>query len=137
MTARPLIIEIVNTQRRNQVVDLTHTVREHIRRAGVTEGMLVVFSPHTTAAITINENYDPDVKHDLLAKLEKLVPMNEDYYEHVEGNSDAHVKAAMIGNSATILIERGDLLLGRWQGVYFCEFDGPRERRVDIKIFGA
>ena len=99
--------------------------------------MIVVSGPHATAAVTINENYDPDVKHDLLAKLEKLVPMNEDYYEHVEGNSDAHVKAAMIGNSATILIDRGDLLLGRWQGVYFCEFDGPRERRVDIKIFGA
>jgi len=100
----------------------------------VNDGMLIVYVPHTTAAVTINENYDPDVKHDLLRKLEVLVPQHEDYYRHDEGNSDSHLKVAMLGNSATMLVENGELVLGRWQGVYFCEFDGPREREFMVKL---
>jgi secondary thiamine-phosphate synthase enzyme len=84
--------------------------------------------------VTINENYDPDVKHDLLKKLDTLVPTHESYYQHDEGNSDSHVKVAMVGNSATVLIEKGELVLGRWQGIYFCEFDGPRGREMFIKL---
>jgi secondary thiamine-phosphate synthase enzyme len=137
MKAFPSTSETVETSTRQQIVDLTQVVRQAVRKAGVQDGYVVVFSPHTTAAVTINENYDPDVKHDVLTKLEQLFPQVEAYYQHDEGNSDAHLKTAVIGNSAMILIERGDLLLGRWQGVYFCEFDGPRERRVVMKIFGA
>ena len=95
---------------------------------------MIVYIPHTTAAVTINENYDADVKHDLLAKLAALIPKSEQYYQHDEGNSDSHLKTALVGNSATILIENGKLVLGRWQGVYFCEFDGPRDRDVIVKI---
>ena len=95
--------------------------------------MLVVYVPHTTAAVTINENADPDVKSDLLAKLSSLVPKNETYYRHGEGNSDSHLKAAMVGHTVTVLVEAGRLVLGRWQGVYFCEFDGPRQRELIIK----
>ena len=98
------------------------------------EGMLIVYVPHTTAAVTINENADPDVKHDMLKKLETLIPKDEPYYQHGEGNSDSHVKTSLVGNSVTVLIERGRLVLGRWQGVYFCEFDGPREREMMVKL---
>jgi secondary thiamine-phosphate synthase enzyme len=89
--------------------------------------------PHTTAAVTINENADPDVKHDMLRKLETLVPKQESYYRHGEGNSDSHVKASLVGNSVTVLIEEGQLVLSRWQGIYFCEFDGPRAREMHIR----
>jgi secondary thiamine-phosphate synthase enzyme len=88
-----------------------------------------------TAAVTINENADPDVKADMLKKLESLIPKREPYYEHAEGNSDSHVKTSLVGNSATVLIEGGKLVLGRWQGIYFCEFDGPREREMLVKVF--
>lgn len=136
MRAFPLITETVETSRRQQVVDLTQLVRDHVRRAGLVDGIAVVLSPHTTAGVTVNENYDPDVKHDLLSKLEQMVPQSESYYQHDEGNSDAHVKTAMVGNSATLVVERAELVLGRWQGVFLCEFDGPRERRVLIKLLG-
>ena len=95
--------------------------------------MLIVYVPHTTAAVTINENADPDVKSDLLAKLSALVPQREAYYQHAEGNSDSHLKAAMLGHAVTVLVEGGRLVLGRWQGVYFCEFDGPRQRDLFVK----
>jgi secondary thiamine-phosphate synthase enzyme len=134
MKTFPIIQEVVNTQSRQQIVDLTPVVQRHLSRRKINEGMLILYVPHTTAAITINENYDADVKHDLLEKLSTLVPESEDYYRHDEGNSDSHVKTALVGNSATLLIENGNLLLGPWQGVYFCEFDGPRERRVIVKI---
>ena len=94
----------------------------------------IVFVPHTTASVTINENADPDVKTDLLAKLNAMIPKNESYYDHNEGNSDSHVKTALVGNSATVLIEQGQLVLGTWQGIYFCEFDGPRSRQFDVKL---
>jgi secondary thiamine-phosphate synthase enzyme len=134
MKSLPIIQETLHTQSRQQIVDLTGLVQGHITRNKVPEGMAVIYVPHTTAAVTINENFDPDVKHDLLEKLAALVPKNESYYDHDEGNSDSHVKTALVGNSATLLIEHGKLLLGRWQGIYFCEFDGPRERRVMVKI---
>ena len=134
MTAHPIIQETLHTQSRQQIVDLTALVQGHISRQKVTDGMAIIYVPHTTAAVTINENYDADVKHDLLEKLSTLVPKEEPYYDHDEGNSDSHVKTALVGNSATLLIEHGKLLLGRWQGIYFCEFDGPRERRFMLKI---
>lgn len=136
MRVFPLITETVETSRRQQVVDLTRLLRDHVRRAGLFDGIAVVASPHTTAGITVNENYDPDVKLDLMAKLERLAPQSESYYQHDEGNSDAHVKTALVGTSATLVVERGELVLGRWQGVFLCEFDGPRERRVQIKLLG-
>jgi secondary thiamine-phosphate synthase enzyme len=109
-------------------------VQQLVSQEGVREGLAIVHVPHTTAAVTINENADPDVKKDLLRKLEALIPKNEHYYEHGEGNSDSHVKTSLVGNSITVLIENGRLVLGRWQGIMFCEFDGPREREVMIKV---
>ncbi|HEX8340135.1 MAG TPA: secondary thiamine-phosphate synthase enzyme YjbQ [Tepidisphaeraceae bacterium] len=122
------------TQHRNEMVELTARVQQGVTSAGVGSGMAVVFVAHTTAAITINENADPDVKTDLLRKLETLIPQNETYYQHDEGNSDSHLKASLVGQSVTVLIEQGRLQLGRWQGIYLCEFDGPRERRVLLKL---
>ena len=124
----------VETGERYELVSITDEVRQALRDAGVDEGLCIISSTHTTAAVTINENYDPDVKHDMLRKLETLIPKTETYYQHDEGNSDSHVKTALVGNSATVLIENGELVLGRWQGIYFCEFDGPREREVILKV---
>ena len=123
----------VPTTARNEMIDVTARLRKIVASSNMTEGMLVAYVPHTTAAITINENADPDVKSDLLAKLAALVPQRETYYQHAEGNSDSHLKAAMVGHNVTVLIEAGRLVLGRWQGVYFCEFDGPRQRELFIK----
>ena len=134
MQTHPLITEPVTTRERSEIVDITDVIRRIARQKNVREGMAVVYVPHTTAAVTINENYDPDVKHDLLRKLETLIPQRESYYRHGEGNSDSHVKTSLVGNSATVLIENGDLVLGRWQGIYFCEFDGPRQREVYVKL---
>lgn len=123
----------VQTHDRSEMLDLSRQLGRIIP-AGLQSGYAIVYVPHTTAAVTINENADPDVKHDLLRKLETLVPKHETYYQHGEGNSDSHVKTALVGNSAMVLIERGKLVLGRWQGVYLCEFDGPREREVHVKF---
>ena len=116
------------------MIDITARVQQLVTRGKINSGFVIVYNPHTTAAVTINENADPDVQHDLLTKLEKLVPKSESFYQHGEGNSDSHVKVAMVGNSATVLIEQGDLVLGQWQGIYFCEFDGPREREMHVKL---
>ena len=124
----------VKTARRAEIVDVTHAIRRAVRAAGVTEGMAIVYIPHTTAAVTINENYDPDVKSDLLVKLEALIPKDETYYRHDEGNSDSHLKTSLVGNTVTVLIEAGEVVLGQWQGIQFCEFDGPREREMWVKI---
>ena len=126
---------IVDSTTRNEMVDVTDRLRQVVGSNNLLEGMLIVYVPHTTAAVTINENADPDVKSDLLAKLEALVPQRESYYRHAEGNSDSHLKAAMLGHSVTVLIEGGRLVLGRWQGIYFCEFDGPRRREIMVKPF--
>lgn len=126
----------VQSSERCQVLDLTGDVQAVVRASGVVDGFCVVFIPHTTAGVTVNENFDPDVKHDVLAKLAALVPERDELFRHAEGNSDAHLKATLVGNSATLLVDGGRLVLGRWQGVYFCEFDGPRTRDVLIKVMG-
>lgn len=123
----------VQTRRRNEFVEITEQVRQSLERAGVRDGIGVVYCPHTTAAITINENADPDVVHDMLLWLERVVPKDQPGFRHGEGNSDSHLKASLVGSSATVLVEDGRLVLGRWQGVYFCEFDGPRQRTVRVK----
>ncbi len=115
------------------MIDITRQVQGVVREKNVDRGICVVYVPHTTAAITINENADPDVVRDFTMEINKLVPW-EDGYRHAEGNSAAHLKASMIGFSETILIEDGRLVLGTWQGIYFCEFDGPRSRKVYVKV---
>lgn len=116
-----------------QIVDLTGDVEMAVRKSLVSNGLCTVYVPHTTAGITINENADPDVKSDMLRGLKTIVPDNAGY-EHMEGNSPAHIKASIMGNSANIIIENNKLVLGTWQGIYFCEFDGPRSRKVYVKI---
>ena len=115
---------------------ITSQVREAVTKSGVTSGIAVVFSPHTTAGITINENADPDVVHDLLIGLDKAFPDHTEF-RHGEGNSTAHLKASAVGSSATIIIENGKPVLGTWQGIYFCEFDAPRNRRFYVKVMGG
>jgi secondary thiamine-phosphate synthase enzyme len=134
MKNHPIHRENVPTKLRSQMIDVTSRVRVFVKKSNVLDGVAIVYCPHTTAAITINENADPDVQHDLLTKLEELIPKKEKFYQHGEGNSDSHLKTAMLGNSATVLIEDGELVLGRWQGIYFCEFDGPREREMMVKV---
>jgi secondary thiamine-phosphate synthase enzyme len=134
MKSLPHISLAVKTRVRNEIVDVTGEVRELIKKHDLREGLVVLYVPHTTAAVTINENYDPDVKHDLLAKLSEMIPKSEKYYHHDEGNSDSHLKTALVGNSAMLIVENGKLLLGQWQGVYFCEFDGPRNRELIVKL---
>lgn len=126
----------VSTRAKHELVDITATVRGAVRKAGVKEGIAVVFVPHTTAAVTIQENADPDVPTDVLLALENAVPEQpaRGVYRHEEGNSPAHVKSSMFGSSVTIVIDGGELLLGTWQGVFFCEFDGPRKRTVHVKV---
>ena len=124
----------VKTNARDQMIDITGQVSAIVAQSTVEKGVVVVYVPHTTAGITINENADPDVIHDLLAQLDTMVPHSQPFYRHVEGNSAAHVKASMVGASATVLIEHGRMVLGQWQGLYFCEFDGPRTRRVLIDV---
>jgi secondary thiamine-phosphate synthase enzyme len=115
------------------MIDVTNQLSKLVTQAKINDGMLIVYVPHTTAAVTINENADPDVKHDILLKLSQMIPKDQAGYKHAEGNSDSHVKTALVGNSVTVLIENGRLQLGQWQGVYFCEFDGPRERQMYVK----
>lgn len=123
----------VKSKMRNEFVDITEKIHEIIREEGVKSGLCYIYTPHTTAAITINEGADPSVHHDIQRALERLIPFESDY-QHREGNSDAHIKSTLVGVSKTALIEDGRLLLGTWQAVYFCEFDGPRHRRVAVKI---
>lgn len=132
-----LLIESVESSARVQMIDVTEQIQRAIDAQRVENGIACVFVPHTTAGITIQENADPATQHDLLTKLERLVPQMESFYEHDEGNSDAHVKAAMLGSSVLIPIEAGRLALGRWQAIYFCEFDGPRERRMSVKLIAG
>jgi secondary thiamine-phosphate synthase enzyme len=114
---------------------VTDQVRQVVAQSRIEAGRVVVFVPHTTAGITINENADPDVVHDMLEQLDRMVPWDQPFYQHAEGNSAAHVKASMMGSSATVLIESGRLVLGTWQGLWFCEFDGPRTRQVNVDVF--
>lgn len=123
----------VETHAREELVDVTSMVQQAVARSGHPSGMVVCFIPHTTAGITINENADPDVKRDILCKLAREIPQNDNYH-HSEGNSDAHIKASLMGFSEQVLFENGRLVLGTWQGIYFCEFDGPRRRKLIIKV---
>lgn len=127
------IIE-VRTQTKEALVDITGRIREEISSSGIQSGICSVYVPHTTAGVTINENADPSVKEDILMTLGKMVPDSLPY-RHSEGNSPAHVKASLVGSSVNILIENGQLSLGTWQGIFFCEFDGPRNRKTYIKVF--
>ena len=127
----------VRTENREELVDITARVREFIHSRDVKEGSLIVFVPHTTAGVTVNEGADPTVKEDLLYALRRLVPYRDPEYKHLEGNSDAHIKASFMGSSLNLLINDGDLLLGTWQSIFFAEFDGPRQRRVHLFLHGA
>ena len=124
----------IKTNSRSAMVEITHQVNQLVNASGITDGQVTIYIPHTTAGVTINENADPDVVHDFLRQLDLMVPWEQPFYKHMEGNSAAHIKASMMGFSATVLIERGRMLLGQWQGIYFCEFDGPRNRRVLVRI---
>ena len=122
-----------STSVKEEMVDITEDVRRAVTSCGVTEGVCFVHVPHTTAAVTINENADPDVRTDIIKGMKIIVP--EDIgYQHAEGNSPAHIKSSMVGNSVTVFISGGRLVLGTWQGIYFCEFDGPRNRDLYIKL---
>ena len=119
----------VKTNQRNELVDITDIVQKHVPDEAKA---VIVSSPHTTCGVTINDGYDPDVKSDMLNKLSELIPKDQSYYQHDEGNSDSHVKTSLVGNAITIPIEDGQLLLGQWQTVYLAEFDGPRTRTVHL-----
>ena len=123
----------VKTGRRTQLVDVTAAVERMVKEAGVISGVCYVCVPHTTAGVTINEHADPDVASDLEDVFDRLVP-HSGPYRHSEGNTDSHAKAVMVGASQVIFVEEGKLLLGRWQGIFLCEFDGPRERKIFVKV---
>lgn len=125
----------VSTRARGELVDITDQVRDAVADSGVRDGLCCVFVPHTTAGVLINENVDPDVRRDVLAHLERVVP-NEEPFRHSEGNSDAHIKAILVGSSKTIPIRKGRLSLGTWQGIFFAEFDGPRNRSFSVTCVG-
>jgi secondary thiamine-phosphate synthase enzyme len=126
----------ISSRSRNQMIDITNQVDSAVEQSGITNGDAIVYCPHTTAAITINENADPSVSHDILLILSELIPQHQSGYRHSEGNSDAHCKSSIIGCSKQILIKDGRLNLGTWQGIFFCEFDGPRSRKVFVQIRG-
>jgi secondary thiamine-phosphate synthase enzyme len=123
----------ISTSSKEAFIDITSKVEEEIRRAKIEAGVCLIYVPHTTAAVTINENADPTVRQDLMMVLRKAVPDSLPY-AHAEGNSPAHVKASLVGSSVAVIIEAGRLALGTWQGIFFCEFDGPRRRQVYLKI---
>jgi len=126
----------VRTTKRVEFVDITAQVKTIVRESDVKEGIVVVYVPHTTCGITINEHADSSVVEDIISQLSKLVPTNGGY-RHLEGNSDAHIKASIMGSSVTVIVSNGNLLLGTWQGIFLCEFDGPRTREVVVKVVGG
>lgn len=122
----------VRTHSRSEMIDITKDITSVLKKRGLKDGVCYVFVPHTTAAVTINENADPDVPKDILMELDKIVPLDGGY-RHIEGNSAAHIRASLFGASETLLVEGGSLVLGTWQSVFFCEFDGPRTRKVMVR----
>ncbi len=126
----------VNSNRQTEMIEITDAVRAAVRSTGIQSGLAVIYTPHTTAAITINENADPDVVHDMLSGLEHCVPDRSDF-RHNEGNSAAHIKSSLVAASETVIIHDRQIVLGTWQGIFFCEFDGPRSRRVHVQVVGA
>jgi secondary thiamine-phosphate synthase enzyme len=133
MSSKKITTISVKSSRKDQIVDITGEVSDIVRQSGVTSGVCIVYVPHTTAGVTINENADPDVKSDFLMGLSEIVPSNLGY-SHAEGNSPAHIKASLSGISANMMVDNGTLVLGTWQGIYFCEYDGPRSRKVHVKV---
>ncbi len=127
----------ISTRTRTEFVDITAQVQAAVKTAGVEAGLAVVYCPHTTAAVTVQENADPDVVHDLLLWLNRHIPKDVPGFRHAEGNSDSHLKASLVGPSVTLVVEGGKVLLGTWQGVYFCEFDGPRARSVVVQAINT
>lgn len=125
----------MDTNSTSEFIDITARLAELVTESGIVDGVCYVYVPHTTAGITINENYDPAVARDIEATLSQLVPDLGDYL-HEEGNSAAHIKATLVGSTTTLLVSNGSLSLGRWQGVYLCEFDGPRTRQIQVRIVG-
>jgi secondary thiamine-phosphate synthase enzyme len=123
----------VHTGSRTEFLDLTSQIQEVVRLSGVSQGLCHIFVPHTTAGVTINENADPSVKADILMVLNKIISDRESY-RHAEGNSPAHIKASLVGPQLSVIVSEGRLLLGTWQGIYFCEFDGPRSRKLHLKV---
>lgn len=126
----------IRTTKRDEFIDIGYYVEEALEKSGISDGVITVFVPHTTAGITINEDADPDVVKDLLWTLDNLVPERREY-KHMEGNSHAHMKASIMGSSCNVIVEDGKMKLGTWQGIYFCEFDGPRTRKVYVKVMGS
>ena len=123
----------VKTTTQTEFIDITHSVQEAVQKTGVGDGICIIFIPHTTAAVTINEHADPSVAQDMIMELNKIVPF-KDHYRHTEGNSPSHIKASLFGCSQIVFVESGKLVLGTWQGIFFCEFDGPRDRKVHVKV---
>ena len=123
----------VSSSKKMQLIDITSETARLVSKSGVEDGICHVFVPHTTAGVTINENADPDVVSDIIKGLNEIVPSDLSY-DHMEGNSPAHIKSSIIGSSVTVFVEKGNLVLGTWQGIYFCEFDGPRRRKVYVKV---
>ncbi|MBN2980032.1 MULTISPECIES: secondary thiamine-phosphate synthase enzyme YjbQ [Cohnella] len=125
--------ETLQTSRRDEMIEITRQVASAVAKLGIEDGAVVVYCPHTTAGIAINENADPDVKRDVLMRLDEVYPWEHPKYRHAEGNTASHLKAITTGTSQTVIVAGGRLLLGRWQGIYFCEFDGPRSREYIVK----
>jgi len=123
----------VKTSGKSDLIDITRFIREAIKKSGVEEGLCYIFIPHTTAAVTINENADPSVAEDISTELNKIVPA-QSRYRHLEGNSPAHIQSSLVGCCQTVLVQSGEPLLGTWQGVFLCEFDGPRTRKIHVKV---
>jgi secondary thiamine-phosphate synthase enzyme len=126
----------IQTHSRVEIIDITSAVQKTVREGKIESGICLVYTPHTTAGITINENADPDVPRDIIAALDRAVPLSANY-RHAEGNSAAHVKSSLVGASELVIIENGRLVLGTWQSIFFCEFDGPRTRKVFISIIAG
>lgn len=127
----------VSSREREELVDIGPAVRDAIEESGVREGVVHLWALHTTCGLTVNENADPDVPADMVRKLRRMVPAGEGFYRHAEGNSDSHVKTTLVGPGLTLLLDEGEPLLGRWQGVFLAEFDGPRTRRVAVKVVAS
>ncbi|MBN2135050.1 MAG: YjbQ family protein [Acidobacteria bacterium] len=126
----------VKTTHNHQMIDITHDVENAVHESGITDGIVIIFNPHTTGAVTINEGADPAVISDILKSLSELIPGHA-AYNHLEGNSDAHIKSALMGSDRVVIIRKGKLLLGTWQKIFFCEFDGPRDRKIQLKIIAG
>jgi len=125
----------ISTKKREEMLEITEKVRGLVQKSGLKEGICLVFCPHTTAGLFINEHADPAVREDILAKLQETAPKSAEY-RHLEGNADAHIKAALLGSSLALLVQNGSLALGTWQGIFLAEFDGPRERKIWLQILG-